>query len=94
MIVTFVLGVAAGWCALAAEARLRPLVEQYLPGRTPDAPEMRAISLSACILLAALVAVLLGEGGAFALALGAVLGVIGPRLYDKFRSMRAPDYDS
>ncbi len=94
MIWTFILGVVAGWCAQGAEERLRPLVEQYLPGQPPGAPEMRAISLAACLFLAAIVAVLTDSGGVLPLTLGAMIGVLGPRLYDKFRAMRTPDYDS
>ena len=55
---------------------------------------MRAISLALCLLAAALVAAFSGGGGAVALALGAVLGVLGPRLQARYRAMRAPDYDS
>ena len=42
---------------------------------------------------AAIVAALSGAGGAIVLTLGGVVGVLGPRLYAKFRAMRAPDYD-
>lgn len=94
MIWTFILGVIAGWCAGGAEDRLRPLVEQYLPGQAPGAVEMRAISLALCLLGAAIVAALSGGGNAVALALGGLAGVLGPRLYGKFQATRAPDYDA
>ena len=94
MIWTFLLGVIAGWAAPAAEDRLRPVVEDNLPGQKPAPAEMRAIALSVCVLGAAIVAALSGSGGAVALALGVVIGVLGPRLQARFRAMRAPDYDS
>ncbi|MCG6883556.1 MAG: hypothetical protein LJE62_07355 [Silicimonas sp.] len=94
MIWTFILGALAGWFAPLAEDSLRPLIEANLPGRKLSPAEMRAIALSACILVAALVAVLSGAGGAIPLALGAVIGVLGPRLRDRVRAMRAPDYES
>lgn len=94
MIWTFILGVIAGWAAPSAEDRLRPLLEENLPGGPIGAAEMRAMSLSICLLLAALVATITDSGHVLPLALGAVLGVLGPRLYDRMRSGRAPDYDS
>ena len=94
MIWTFILGAIAGWTAAGAEDRLRPLIEQNLPGPAPGPAEMRAISLALCLLAAALVAAFSGGGGAVALALGGVLGVLGPRLHARYRAMRAPDYDS
>lgn len=94
MIWTFILGAIAGWAAPFAEEKIRPHVEQHLPGRKPEPVEMRSISLAACLLIAAIVAWLTGSGGAVPLALGAALGVLGPRLSDKFREMRAPDYDA
>ena len=94
MIWTFILGAIAGWGAGATEDRLRPLIGQYVPGQPPGAVEMRAISLSLCLLGAAILAALSGGGGAVALTLGGVAGVFGPRLYAKFRAARAPDYDN
>ena len=94
MIWTLLLGIIAGWCASGVDDRLKPMVERYLPGRSVGASELRAISLSVCLFLAAIVAALSDAGGAVTLTLGGVLGVLGPRLYDKFRAMRAPDYDS
>jgi hypothetical protein len=94
MIWTFILGVIAGWAAAGAEDRLRPLIEQNLPGPAPGPAEMRAMSLALCLLAAALVAALSDTGGAVALALGGVIGVLGPRLQARYRAKRAPDYDS
>ncbi len=94
MIWTFLLGIIAGWLAAGVEERLKPFVEKYLPGQVPTPVEIRAIALSLCLFGAAIVAALSGGGGALALTLGGVLGVLGPRLYAKFRAMRAPDYDA
>ncbi len=94
MLWTFILGVAAGWGAPMAEEHLRGLLKQVLSAEDISAVELRAISLAVCLLIAAIIAMALGSGGAFALTLGAVLGVLGPRLYDRLRAMRAPDYDS
>lgn len=94
MIWSILLGALAGWGAVGAEDRLRPHVEQHLPGGAPSPAEMRAISLSLCLLAAALVAFFTGGGGAIALMVGAVLGVLGPRLTAKVKAARAPDYDS
>ncbi|MEM7753075.1 MAG: hypothetical protein AAF230_06650 [Pseudomonadota bacterium] len=94
MIWTFILGAIAGWGAEGAEDRLKPLVAQYLPGEAPGGVEMRAISLALCLFAASVIAVFSGGGSAVALALGGVLGVLGPRLYAKFKATRAPDYDS
>jgi len=94
MIWTFILGAIAGWAAPHAEERLRPLVDEHLPGAPVGAAEMRAISLALCVLTAALVAALTGSGHGLPLALGAALGVLGPRLWEKVRGQRVPDYDS
>lgn len=93
MIWTFILGVVAGWSAPFAEERVKPLVDEHLPGGAVTPAELRAIALATTILIAALVAMLTGASRAVPLALGVALGVVGPRLWEKFRAMRAPDYD-
>ena len=94
MIWTFLLGVIAGWAAPSVEARLRPTLDQYLPGDRVSDTELRGVAICVCLLAAAIVAMLTGSSHVLPLTLGGVLGAIGPRLYDKFREMRAPDYDS
>lgn len=91
---TFILGIIAGWVAPYAEDRLRPVVDENLPGRPASAGEMRGISLALCLLAAAILAALTGSAHALPLALGAVLGVLGPRIWEKVRGQRVPDYDS
>lgn len=94
MIWTFILGVIAGWTAPGLEERMKPLVGKYVPGKAMTPVESRALALCAGLLLAAIVAAFTGSSNAVPLMLGALIGVLGPRLYDKFRDMRAPDYDS
>ncbi|MDJ0637764.1 MAG: hypothetical protein QNJ20_02940 [Paracoccaceae bacterium] len=94
MIWTFLLGIIAGWVAPSVEERMRPMLNQYLPGDRVSDTELRAVAICVCLLVAAVVAMLTGSSHVLPLTLGAVLGAIGPRLYDKFREMRAPDYDS
>ena len=94
MIWTFILGVIAGWAAPSIEERLKPHLDQHLPGGQVTPVEIRAIGLAVCLLIAAVVAMFTGSSHALPLMLGGTVGVLGPRLYDKFREMRAPDYDS
>lgn len=77
-----------------AEERLKPQIEQLLAGGPMTEADMRAVSLTLCLLVATLVAMAVGSSHALPLIIGATLGVLGPRLWDKFRAMRAPDYDS
>ncbi len=94
MIWTFILGVIASWAAPALEERLQPLASKYVPGKALTPIESRTLALAMALLIAALVATFTGSGHVLPLTLGALIGVLGPRLYDKFRDMRAPDYDS
>jgi len=93
MFVTFILGIIAGWGAPMAEDVLKGPLQKALSGDlTPI--EMRAASLSICLLIAAVLGLIVGSGSALALTLGAVIGVLGARMMERFRTMRAPDYDS
>lgn len=94
MIWTFILGVAAGWGAPFAEDQLRQPLEKLLSSGPISDADMRALSLALCLLAAAIIAMVTGSSYALPLTLGACIGVLGPRLWDKFRAMRAPDYDS
>lgn len=93
MIWTFILGILAGWGAPMAEDHLRGPLQQVLSGEVTPV-EMRAMSLAVCLFLASILALVAASSAAFPLVLGALIGVMGPRLYDRFRAMRAPDYDS
>lgn len=94
MLGTFILGIVAGWAAPMAEDALRPLLEKHLYSTTVPAGDLRAAALALCLLVAAIVAMILSSAHALPLAVGGLLGVLGPRLLDKARSMRTPDYDN
>lgn len=95
MLVTFILGLAAGWVAPYAEPRIKAVLDGVLLDDTPVEPkEMALLSFAVCLLGAAVLSMILGTPHAAPLALGAVAGVFGPRLIDKWRSGRTPDYDS
>ena len=92
---TFILGIAAGWAAPFAEDRIREPLEKHLGGGKPFLPaDLRSISLLVCLAIACIVAMVTASGHALPLILGAICGALGPRVYDKFRAMRAPDYDT
>ncbi len=92
---TFILGIAAGWGAPYAEARIKAALENILLDDVPiDAAEMRALSFAVCLVGAAILAMIFATPHAAPLAIGAALGVFGPRLIDKWKSSKAPDYDS
>lgn len=92
---TFILGAAAGWGAPYAEPRIKAALEGVLLDDAPVAPkEMTALSFAICLLGAAIVSMIFSTPHAAPLALGAVVGVFGPRLVDKWRAAKTPDYDS
>lgn len=96
MIVTFVLGVLAGWFAKLVEPRVKGVAESAVRGTGPmDPVELRLFALAAAILAAAVVAELLvRHPNPIWLALGACLGVLGPRLRRRWDARKVPDYDS
>ena len=94
MIWTFILGIAAGWGAPYIEEQLKAPLEKLL-ATSPILPtDMRAVSVTLCLLVAAIWAMITGSSHVLPLTLGACIGVLGPRFWEKFRAMRAPDYDS
>ncbi|MCP3972528.1 MAG: hypothetical protein GY717_19840 [Rhodobacteraceae bacterium] len=83
---TLVLGLVAGAAAPYAERHVKRALESAAMAQTPlDAAELRALSLAVCLVLAAVLAWFLAEGGAVPLTVGAVMGVFGPRLIERFR---------
>lgn len=95
MFVTFILGIAAGWGAPYAEPRIKAALDGILLDDAPVEPvEMRLFSFAICLLGAAVLSMLIGVPHAAPLALGAALGVFGPRLLERYRSTRTPDYDA
>ncbi len=95
MLGTFILGIAAGWGAPYAEPRIKAALDGILLDETPVQPmEMRLFSFAICLVGAAVVSMILYEPHAAPLALGAALGVFGPRLIEKYRAAKTPDYDA
>ncbi|MEM8802029.1 MAG: hypothetical protein AAGF55_05810 [Pseudomonadota bacterium] len=93
MIQTFILGILAGWGAPMVEPQLRrPLQQAFSSELSPV--ELRAASLVICIFGTSLIALFIASASAVPLTLGAVVGVLAGRLMERFRAMRAPDYDS
>lgn len=93
MLMTFLLGLGAGFAAPYAEPQVRKSIEGLLLAEAPlSAAELRMFSFAVCLVIAAILAWILGDGSALALALGAALGVFGPRLLDRLQRRRAPDY--
>lgn len=96
MLITFVLGAVAGWGAGFAEEHVRTGLSRVL-SLAPDSfnpVELRSMALVAALFIAAVLAWLIGSSSAVALMLGAVVGVLGPRIRDAVRAARAPDYDA
>lgn len=92
---TFILGAAAGWLAPYAEPQIKAVLARALPEETAVAPrEWAQVSLVVCLLAAAILSMIISNPHAVALALGALAGVAGPKLIDRWRSGTAPDYDS
>lgn len=95
MLATLILAAAAGWLSPKADETVKGMIESVLLTEAPITQiELRLISFSACLVIAAILSMIFGEPHALALAVGALLGVLGPRLTDKYRRSRHPDYDS
>ena len=96
MIITFILGVLAGWFAKLVEPRVKTVAERATSGTGPLEPvELRLFALTAALVLAAILASLLTHHASpIMLTLGACLGVLGPRLRKRWDARKTPDYDS
>lgn len=95
MFATFILGILAGVGSPYAEPKIKDFLDGVLLSDTPIAPgELKLFSLAVCLVGASILSMLFGAAHAVPLALGAAGGVFGPRLIDKYRASRAPDYDS
>ena len=96
MIVTLLLGLVAGWGAVYLEDHLRGPLARVLsidPGAFQPV-ELRSIAFAVCLLAAALLAWIFATPHAVALTLGAAIGVLLPRIRDRLKAGRVPDYDS
>ena len=95
MFATFILGILAGAGSPYAEPRIKEFLDGVMLSETPITPgEMKLFALAVCLVAAAILSMIFGEAHAVPLALGAAAGVFGPRLIEKYRASRAPDYDS
>ena len=96
MLVSFVLGLGAGWGAPHGEDHVRRLLAQALKlDESAFQPvELRAITLAVALFVAAVLAWLIAHPNAVALTLGAMVGVLAPRIRERLNAARAPDYDS
>lgn len=93
MLITVILGIAAGAGAPYAEAHVKDALESVLLSDAPlTAMELRLFTFAALLVGASVLAWLFGNGSGFALAIGAALGVFGPRIIDRVQARRAPDY--
>ena len=93
MLASFILGLAAGAVAPHAAPHVsKALGNIDLPGPPVGETELRLLSLAVCLVAASVLAHAFGDGSAFALSLGALIGVLGPRILDRVQKRRAPDY--
>lgn len=95
MLVTFLLGIAAGWGANFGEDHVQRFMVRVLKvdAASITGVELRSTALAAAIFLAALASWIIATPHAVALGLGVLLGVLLPRLREVVKSARAPNYD-
>ena len=80
MILTFLLGLAAAILAPVAEPHVRRLLaEAGELDRRLSAVDLRMAAFAGCLLVAAILAALIGSGSGIALALGALIGATLPK---------------
>lgn len=91
---TFILGAVAGWLAPYAEPKIKAALDGVLDETPIEPRELALMSLAVCLLAAAILSMVISDPHAAPLALGALAGVFGPKLVDRWRSRKAPDYDS
>lgn len=95
MLGTLILGLAAGALAPYAEPKVKTALENILLDEIPATPiEMRMFAFAICLVAAAVLAMAFSEPHAAPLAVGAAIGIFGPRLQAKWKASRNPDYDS
>lgn len=93
MLMTVLLGIAAGFGAPYAEPHVKKAVEGLMQDDAPMSPlELRMFSFAVCLVAAAFVSLILDEDYALPLAIGAALGVFGPRIIARLQNRRSPDY--
>lgn len=94
MLVTFILGCLAGWFAKLAEPRVTEGLGRVDAREAPGPIEVPLLALAISTLIAAVLATLFIDAPSpIALALGACLGVLGPRIRRRWDARKLPDYD-
>lgn len=95
MLGTLILGIAAGWGTPYAEPKVKAALENVLLKNVAvDPMEMRLFAFAVCLMGAAILSMIFADPHAAPLALGAAVGIFGPRLIDKWKLSKQPDYDS
>ncbi|MEL6645254.1 MAG: hypothetical protein AAFQ79_15090 [Pseudomonadota bacterium] len=93
MLATLILGIAAGAGAPYAEEPIKNALESVLLADTPmTAMELRMFSFAILLVGAAILAWIMGNGSGVALAIGAAIGVFGPRIIARVQKRQVPDY--
>ncbi len=93
MLATLILGFAAGAGAAFAELHVKRGLDVVFPVETPMTDvDLRVFSFTACLLAAAILAWIFGNGSGFILAVGAALGVFWPKILQRIQGLRTPDY--
>ena len=93
MLATVILGIAAGAGAPYAEPHVKGALEGVILSEVPiSAMELRMFTFAICLVAAAILAYVFGNGSAFGLAVGAAIGVFGPRIMQRLQNRKAPDY--
>lgn len=95
MLGTLILGIAAGALTPYAEPKVKTALENILLDDVPAEPiEMRLFAFAVCLVAAAILSMIFSEPHAAPLAIGAAIGIFGPRVLDKWNASKNPDYDS
>jgi hypothetical protein len=93
MLSTVILGIAAGFLTPYAEPHLKKALENVMLADVPiSALELRTFSFALCLVAAAILAWLFGNGSGLALAIGGALGAFAPRALERFQN-RNSDVD-
>jgi len=95
MLVTLLLGIAAGWGAGFVEEHVQKLLVKAfdIEPQAISPVELRSVSLASAVLLAAMVSWILASPHAAPLGFGVLIGALVPRLRDLVKAARAPNYD-
>ena len=89
MLITLLLGIAAAIAAAHFEPRIKRLLDSAAMADLPlNDQERRMISFALCLLAAAILSGMLGNGSAVTLSFGALIGVFGPRVIGQYQARR------